>query len=152
MKKSYDKIQKQILDVKNNLRKEFADVKFQCKREILADRNNLKNQLFLRISKRIYDYTLTDDYKEKLIKNIQKLISKEKLTSYSIKISVKDESLIDSIKLTLGDNAQIIVDKTILIGGFIVVDKTRNVVFNETYDNALKTEEDRFCTYSGMNI
>ncbi|MBQ8781705.1 MAG: V-type ATP synthase subunit E [Oscillospiraceae bacterium] len=133
-------------DKKSNAGRDFvrevSRAELEMKREVLLHRDELTNQLFAAVEKRVAEYRKTPAYAEKL---------KEMLTAAQvdgdaeIMLAPEDMKYADSLKKALKtDKAVFKEDQNIRLGGMAVYFKEKGVVIDSTFDHALEDQRSEF--------
>lgn len=133
-------------DKKSNAGRDFvrevSRAELEMKREVLLHRDELTNQLFAAVEKRVAEYRKTPAYAEKL---------KEMLTAAQvdgdaeIMLAPEDMKYAESLKKALKtDKAVFKEDQNIKLGGMAVYFKEKGVVIDSTFDHALEDQRSEF--------
>lgn len=123
--------------------KEMSSRDFAAKKEILAYRTELVNKLFYSIEEKISAYCEKEDYKELLIKLVEKADKEQPVTDTSvIYLSQRDMKYSDMIEKRF--KAKVKKDKNISLGGVLVYYPEKNLFADNTLDTSLEKQRSLF--------
>lgn len=123
-----------------------ANSEFSAKRELILKRKEYTENLFLEISKKISDFTKTEDYKKYLLNAVNSAKNEYK-TNAILEVRKEDEEL---CKTLFSEKIKAVND--IKVGGIRIIFTDEKVSFDKTFDEALITQKTKFINKSGLNI
>lgn len=150
---SQKRVNEEKARIENDYKQQSSKEIYKYKKELLMKRDEIINQVFSDVKKRIENYMATGEYLKYLINCIQdasKSFRSEDLTVYLMEKDFEKrtdvEKILTNIKITWekSDN--------IHIGGVIVKKSGTNLITDETFDQKLIEASDRFIYDSGLTI
>lgn len=136
---AYNKIQRSIRDIESKYRRMLALKQQQLKTDSLMQRENLAQKIFDAVSKRIYEFTVSEKYENYLIN----LVKNEKINkNFIIMISEKDLKYSNVLQDISGCKVE--TDPDIVMGGISIVDTENGIAVDKTFDSAIKEQRKQF--------
>lgn len=132
--------------IKSDMNHELSDRLLTTKREFSEKYDELKALLFDEVRKMLSDFRKTDEYKNRIIKNIEAAVSYADNDSLTVYIDPEDASLIDELKGMFPCN--IIPSAQPFGGGIRAVIDRKNILIDNSYNSKLEEIADNF-TFDG---
>ena len=152
LQEMYNKIQDEITEIKGNSTKSVAQTEAMLRQKLLMRREEITNNVFRSVSKKLVEFTKTKEYDEYLY-SIAKNLAKEYATDNAI-VTVKSDDYSKSVELDkiFGGKCKILVDDSIKIGGLKLMNQNVGIFVDETIDTKLNDRKPWFYTHSGLSI
>lgn len=143
---SYDYIQHETAELKKHTKRELAKLGLENKRKLLTNRNELVDSMFVAVEARVKKFVKTQEYQDYFLDEIESFSKKYKLTDVEIHVGYLDINNKNYIQKAYKLPCNIILDKSILLGGFAVKDTAESIYYDYTLHNKLKEARDNFST------
>lgn len=150
-KAAFSFIQKEKAEFKADLAKENALKETAVKRDLFDKRNNMVNSIFNAASKKLKEYSNSDEYKsyiDKSAKTISEYIGGKSVVIY---ISPADSKFEETIK-NYFVNCEIIQDDSIKLGGIRCYCEELSLIADDTLDSKFENQKSEFISNSGFMI
>ena len=134
------RIESNIIVNKNN--QDITRDMLSVKQQVEKRRLELVNELFDELEERLKEYKQTEEYKDLLIKQIEKAKGFAKESDFVVFIDKSDKYLLEQLKNSTNVNIEI--SNTSIKGGIKVVIKDRNLLLNYTFVDRLNEERVNF--------
>ena len=151
LKDAYELIQRDIAERKAALVTEFAQKENALRRELYAARSAITEQVFTEAAGRIASYTVTDAYRDALVRAAQEasaICGSEGCTVY---LRPADMAIAADITAQF-QSASAQEDAAIAVGGLRVLCEKKGVLIDDTLDTKLQEERRRFIQTSGLKV
>ena len=149
LEKSYHVVSGRTKDMKRRLDHEVSQKSFEATREIFAHRNQLVEDFFDGVAKRVLDYVKTDDYRNNLADILKEVNASRPFTPRS-KAYVRAED-VDAVK-KLYPSLQVEADKKIKLGGVTVYYPEDKIYIDRTFDNTFAEQKTAFADTDFMRL
>ncbi|HCB99800.1 MAG TPA: hypothetical protein DEP42_01045 [Ruminococcaceae bacterium] len=150
---AYDLIQAKIADIHTKQSRQVSLAELEGRRKLLLLRDQMMQKTFDEVAEKIKAYTQTAEYSKWLCDTLQK--SCKSMPAGSLIVQVKSGEITPNDQMTAAagrDSVAIEESSKVTLGGFILVNKTKGIVVDETLDQKLHNEEDWFAASSGLSI
>ncbi|MFZ2539917.1 MAG: hypothetical protein WAX04_13640 [Oscillospiraceae bacterium] len=148
--KSYNEIQKNSQDIRKKLKREVAKFGLDCKRNVLIRRNEIKNRTFDNVTEKLFNFYNSADYNEYILAKLQSFAKANSLADVEIHVSERDYLNAQKLKDAYSLPCTFIEDKSIKLGGFILINTKDCIYFDETLTNILAEQKEYFIKNSGL--
>lgn len=145
------KLEEKIIELESKYKHELTRKEFESKREVLAYRNKLIEDIIENCEKNLTNFSKTLEYETYLLEKVKKTINEEKREKIIIKIREQDLKFETQIK-ALDERIEIEVDKKNILGGFKLIDIKNSVEVDETFKTALNMVMQDFYKTSKLNL
>lgn len=149
---AYRLIQKEMTEMRNGISREMAQREMNGRRELLAKRQKITDEVFERAKKQLYDFTQSDGYAALLQKFAGQLPQKFHRSGTVICIKKDDEKFGEQIKNAFGEDCALKVEADIHIGGIRAYNSEMGIMADETLDSLLEDQRAWFEENSGMAV
>lgn len=149
---AYQLIQKEMTEMRNRIFHEMAQREMDCRRELLAKRQRISDEVFDRTKKRLCEFTQSGDYAALLQKSAAKLKNTFDKPGTVICVKSSDQRYEDQIKAAFGGDCAVKVDSGIQIGGLRAYNSEMGIMADETLDSLLEDQREWFEENSGMAV
>ena len=149
---AYIMIQNEISVIKNQHSRKISLAELEGRRKLLKQREDIADKVFKETSEKILGYTQTENYLSGLCEGIKK--SSLLLPEGEIVIQVKPDDLKHADRLKAACDRPCSVEENINIdlGGYILVNRVKGIVIDETLDLKLSSQKDWFAASSGLTL
>lgn len=145
------KLEEKIIELESKYKHELTRKEFESKREVLAYRNKLIEDIIENCEKNLTNFSKTLEYETYLLEKVKKTINEEKREKIIIKIREQDLKFETQIK-ALDERIEIEVDKKNILGGFKLIDIKNSIEVDETFKTALNMVMQNFYKTSKLNL
>lgn len=121
-----------------------------CKTELIKKRTEIQNTVFEKLENKIREFTKSDDYEDFAANSLSKL--KDCGLSGNIDISVSAVPADKKAAKKIFPDSNITVSDSIKLGGFIVRDNEKEVMYDLTLDSSFELKKSDFPAVSGLRI
>ncbi|WHH61221.1 V-type ATP synthase subunit E [Petroclostridium sp. X23] len=149
---AYVKIQKEIRKTDKEKNEMISRAVMESKKALLQKREEIIEEIFNNIMKRIQSFLETPDYYTFLMQNILQGRQQVGQGEIIIYINKSDVSLIDKIKQQLSEPLEIQVDQEDIIGGCKVFNKTKGTLIDDSLAAKIAQQKECFLEISGLVI
>jgi vacuolar-type H+-ATPase subunit E/Vma4 len=149
---AYQLIQKEMAEMRNGISHEMSLRGMNARRDILAKRQKITNDVFERTAKKLCEFTEKSDYVvllQKFAGNLQKTFDK---SGTVICIKNGDQKYEEQIKAAFGKDCTFKVDAGIQIGGIRAYNSEMGIMADETLDSLLEGQHEWFEENSGLAV
>lgn len=150
MRQMETRIKAETINVKQQKNQAMAKAQLEFKRQEGRVQKELKDRVFREVMELVEDYMKTEEYRDFLLRCIQKSVEfagGEELTIY---INPSDQNMQETLEIHSG--TMLTVSKEDFIGGVRAVIRGRNVLIDHSFRTALRTEYEEFVFQGGDGI
>lgn len=144
------RIKAETINVRQQKNQAMAKAQLELKRQEGRVQKELKDKVFREVMELVEEYMKTEEYREFLLRCIQKSVefaAGEELTIY---INPSDKDMKEELELHSG--TILTISKEDFIGGVRAVIRGRNVLIDHSFRTALRTEYDEFVFQGGDGV
>lgn len=144
------RIKAETINVRQQKNQAMAKAQLELKRQEGRVQKELKDKVFREVMELVEEYMKTEEYREFLLRCIQKSVefaAGEELTIY---INPSDKDMKEELELHSG--MILTISKEDFIGGVRAVIRGRNVLIDHSFRTALRTEYDEFVFQGGDGV
>lgn len=145
------KLEEKIIELESKYKHELTRKEFESKREVLAYRNKLIEDIIENCEKNLTNFSKTLEYETYLLEKVKKTINEEKREKIIIRVREQDLKFETQIK-ALDERIEIEVDKKNILGGFKLIDIKNSIEVDETFKTALNMVMQNFYKTSKLNL
>ncbi len=150
-------------DANAQLNKELAEISSQASVEAAANLETRTKQLvekrdgfvadiFNEAKEKLVSFASGNEYHDYLVNRVSAVSKEYQMENCVLKVREADQALKDELVKVYQLPVEVEVSQDILIGGFILENKTTHVVVDESLDFALESQKDWFYKTSGLMI
>ncbi len=150
-------------DSSAQLNKELAEISSQASVEAAANLETRTKQLvekrdgfvadiFNEAKEKLVSFASGNEYHDYLVNRVSAVSKEYQMENCVLKVREADQALKDELVKAYQLPVEVEVSQDILIGGFILENKTTHVVVDESLDFALESQKDWFYKTSGLMI
>ncbi|RHM60052.1 MULTISPECIES: V-type ATP synthase subunit E [Coprobacillaceae] len=150
-------------DASAQLNKELAEISSQASVEAAANLETRTKQLvekrdgfvadiFNEAKEKLVSFASGNEYHDYLVNRVSAVSKEYQMENCVLKVREADQALKDELVKAYQLPVEVEVSQDILIGGFILENKTTHVVVDESLDFALESQKDWFYKTSGLMI
>ena len=152
LKKAYDQIHESLARIEKEHNEEVSKAILESKQTLFNNREEILKQVFSNVRGKLEDFKRKDEYRSYMIKTI--LLSLEQIGKGEILIYADSDDipLIEEIRAKAGTRFELFESEEQLIGGFVICNKTKGLMYNYSFINGLKQERDLFLENYGLSI
>lgn len=152
LEKAYSRIQEGLKGIHREKNEIISRAAMESKRKLLNKREEIINQVYEMVLKKLNNFVDSNEYEEYFLENINNLlVSSDSSDEIEIIIIKKDQDKIEKIKQIR--NCSITIDNDdLMIGGFKSYNKTRNVYNDESLYSKLEEHRDKIYEMCSIDI
>lgn len=150
-------------DAKRQLEKELASISSKASiesatnleqrtKKLVEKREELVKDIFAQAKNQLEAFVKTKEYKDYLIRHIQKIGQDYQMTGCILNLREEDMPYQKDLVQAYGFDIDVQVDHHIQLGGFVIENPVTHVVCDETLETALENQKDWFYKTSGLMI
>ena len=152
LRDSYILIQKEMAQMRKSIDSEVSKAEIQSKRELLKQRKELMEKVFLKAKEKLISYTKTQEYENLLKKSSQNIASMLDTTGTTLFVKKEDLNFKNEILAFFEKKCTVKEKNDIKIGGILGVNEKLGLIIDETLDSKLENERNWFSENSGLSI
>lgn len=149
---AYHMIQKEMAEMRSGITREMARRGMEARKELLAQRQKITDEVFARSYEYLKEYTKKSEYPALLEKFAKKLSSTFTKEGTVLCIKADDEQYEAQIQKAFGASCSFKIDNTIALGGIRAVNPEMGIMADETLDTMLEDQREWFEENSGMAV
>ncbi|MDF2631663.1 MAG: hypothetical protein K0Q85_259 [Caproiciproducens sp.] len=149
---AYRLIQKEMAEMRNGISREMAQREMNDRRELLAKRKKITEEVFERAAKSLNEFTQKSDYADLLKKFAGELSKTFYKPGTVLCIRKDDQKYQDLLQQAFGSDCTFKIDAGIRIGGIRAYNSEMGIVADETLDSMLEDQLEWFEENSGMAV
>ena len=161
---AYNQIKEEAAkDASNQLAKELSEISSLASveasasleentKKLVEKRDGYVDSIFSEAKAKLEAFVASNDYKDFLIKGVSEVSKEYQMEDCVLYVRSSDLSLKDELLKAYQLPITVEESQSIKIGGFIIENKTTNVVVDESLDFALENQKDWFYKTSGLMI
>lgn len=149
---AYNLIQKEIASDKLKITRELAKKEHNSLKNVFDRRTEIVNKVFDLAKEKLLEYTKTNEYKEKLIKDAKNTAEITKGNFCNVYIAEKDKDMKDKINEIFSNNSEVKVSDNIEIGGIRILCEALSIVVDVTLDSKLEDQIPWFTENSTLKV
>lgn len=149
---AYIMIQKEISDIRNRQSKTVSLAELEGRKKFLKQREEIMDKVFSEASARILEYAKTPEYVNKLCADIGKSCADMPEGPLVIRLRHDDMPYAEKLAAASGRNAAVEETSSITLGGYILTNKDKGVIIDETLDLKLSSQKEWFASSSGLGM
>lgn len=152
LSEAYHLIQEEAAQMRANIRRDISSSEIKLHRDVLIAREKITQRVFDEAANRMIAFTKSDAYRDFLLKTVTEakpVFSKKACVVY---LRPDDMQYAGLLSETLGENAQVIEDDSIILGGLRIKCSTIGLTADETLDTRLENQKIWFAEHSGLSI
>ncbi|HHU91154.1 MAG TPA: hypothetical protein GXZ22_08900 [Clostridiaceae bacterium] len=152
LKKAYDQIHESLARIEKEHNEEVSKAILESKQTLFNNREEILKQVFSNVRGKLEDFKHKDEYRSYMIKMILQSLEQIGKGDILIYADSDDIPLIEEIKAKSGVRFELFESEEQLVGGFIICNKTKGLMYNYSFINGLKQERDSFLENYGLSI
>ena len=151
---AYRLIQKEMAEVRNNITREMAHREMDARRELLAKRRSIMEDVFEGVRQRLLEFTATDRYAGLLEKDAAEIAAALRAGDGDAVLFLRPEDMKyqERVAKAFGHACEIRADSGIRIGGIRAVNNAAGLTADATLDASLEEQRVWFEENSGLAV
>ena len=137
------------IDAKHQLDKELAEISSKAS---IEKREEYVNTIFTEVKNKLVEFVNSSNYLEYLTSHVKAVSDEYQMTDCVLCVRKEDLKYADDLKKAYALPIEVEEGQQIQLGGFIIENKTTNVVVDESLDSNLEAQKDWFYKTSGLMI
>ena len=150
IRQSETRIKAEGVSARQQLNMAMSKAQLEMKREIGAMHRDLKKQLFREVEEKLQEFMRTEEYRDLLVKYIEKSAQFADGEEMTIYINPTDAGMKTYLEEHTG--MELTVSKEDFVGGVRAVSHKRNILIDHAYKGALESEYHKFLFRGGAAI
>ena len=152
LKKAYERIHESMDIIERDCNEEVSKAILESKKKLFHRREEIIRQVFSNVEEKLIAFKNTDEYKNYMIERILRSLEEIGPGEILIYADSEDLPLIDEIRTKTGNRFQLSESEERLIGGFIISNKTKGLLYNYSFTNGLNQEKASFLENYGLSF
>ena len=151
------------IDAKHQLDKELAEISSKASieasaqleerlKKLVEKREEYVNTIFTEVKNKLVEFVNSSNYLEYLTSHVKAVSDEYQMTDCVLCVRKEDLKYADDLKKAYALPIEVEEGQQIQLGGFIIENKTTNVVVDESLDSNLEAQKDWFYKTSGLMI
>ena len=151
------------IDAKHQLDKELAEISSKASieasaqleerlKKLVEKREEYVNTIFTEVKNKLVEFVNSSNYLEYLTSHVKAVSDEYQMTDCVLCVRKEDLKYADDLKKAYTLPIEVEEGQQIQLGGFIIENKTTNVVVDESLDSNLEAQKDWFYKTSGLMI
>ena len=151
------------IDAKHQLDKELAEISSKASieasaqleerlKKLVEKREEYVNTIFTEVKNKLVEFVNSSNYLEYLTSHVKAVSDEYQMTDCVLCVRKEDLKYADDLKKAYALPIEVEEGQQIQLGGFIIENKTTNVVVDESLDSNLVAQKDWFYKTSGLMI
>ena len=136
------------IDAKHQLDKELEE----RLKKLVEKREEYVNTIFTEVKNKLVEFVNSSNYLEYLTSHVKAVSDEYQMTDCVLCVRKEDLKYADDLKKAYALPIEVEEGQQIQLGGFIIENKTTNVVVDESLDSNLEAQKDWFYKTSGLMI
>ena len=150
-------------NAKHQLDKELAEISSKASieasaqleerlKKLVEKREEYVNTIFTEVKNKLVEFVNSSNYLEYLTSHVKAVSDEYQMTDCVLCVRKEDLKYADDLKKAYALPIEVEEGQQIQLGGFIIENKTTNVVVDESLDSNLEAQKDWFYKTSGLMI
>ncbi len=148
----YGKIQQEVSHLHSVNTTDISHHETEHRHALLHRREELTEELFETVAKRLCDYAQTEQYRKQLLESAREMADNFPLHGGKLMISSKDGTLLGDLQEIVGQGCTVTPDSSIKLGGLRLENIEAGIVVDETLDTKLEEQRPWFYSHSGLSF
>jgi vacuolar-type H+-ATPase subunit E/Vma4 len=138
----YVEIKKEQID--SEFKKELSQLKFDAKKLLIKKNTELGEEVYAETKIRLKDFGHTPDYNRYVLEAVEQIEHKNQFEDGKLFIKPSDQKLAKEMVKILGIDCEIVVDESIELGGFKLMNNKGTVLIDHTLEEKLSEKHNYF--------
>jgi len=152
LQKAYEKIQEAVRRFEREHNEEISKAIVESKEALFSRREEIICSVFEGVRKRLEEYVSGDDYPVRMEKELESALRDAGEGKITVIVNERDLELFGRIRTRLGAGFDIQASDEDIIGGFLVMNRDRGLVWDHSYLGRLNDERASFLERIPLNI
>jgi len=152
LKKAYEQIHESLDIIDKDCNEEVSRAILASKQKLFNRREEIIQQVFSNVEEKLKAFKNRDEYKNYMIERILRSLEEIGPGEILIYADSDDIPLIEEIRTKTGNRFQLSESEEQLIGGFIICNKTKGLLYNYSFANGLNQERVSFLENYGLSF
>ena len=152
LKKAYEQIHESLDIIERDCNEEVSKAILASKQKLFNRREEIIRQVFSNVEEKLIAFKNTDEYKNYMIERILRSLEEIGPGEILIYADGDDLPIIEEIRSKTGNRFQLSESEERLIGGFIICNKTKGLMYNYSFANWLNQEKASFLENYGLSF
>ncbi|NLX64957.1 MAG: hypothetical protein GX022_09340 [Clostridiaceae bacterium] len=152
LKKAYEQIHESLDIIERDCNEEVSKAILAGKQKLFNRREEIIQQVFSNVVEKLIAFKNTDEYKNYMIERILRSLEEIGPGEILIYADSDDLPLIEEIRKKTENRFQLSESEEQLIGGFIICNKTKGLLYNYSFADGLNQEKASFLENYGLSF
>ncbi len=152
LKQAYDQIHESLARIEKEHNEEVSKAILESKQTLFNNREKILHQVFSNVRGKLEDFKRKDEYRSYMIKTVLQSLEQIGQGEILVYADSGDIPLIEEIRAKSGTRFELFESEEQIVGGFIICNKTKGLMYNYSFINGLKQERDSFLENYGLSI
>lgn len=145
-------MQDKVRLIKNKCRQQVTKTELDAKRELLLHRNQLTQQVFDEVKKRLSDFSDSPEYPAYLTASLKAAAKEFPCENAVVRVKPDDLKYEKQIKAAFSVPITVVADPKNHLGGFILVNLEKGVLIDHSFADLMQEQLRRFYEECGLSI
>ncbi|NLB79711.1 MAG: hypothetical protein GX796_12990 [Clostridiaceae bacterium] len=152
LKKAYDQIHEALINIEKEHNEEVSKAILASKQTLFNRREEILESVFSSVKEKLKSFKNMDEYKSYMMKTILQGVDQAGQGEILIYADSEDIPLIEEIKATSGLRFGLAESEEQLVGGCLICNKTKGLMYDSSFINRLDAERSAFLENYGLSI
>lgn len=152
LKSAYEKIQEYVRKINKDCGEEVSKAILESKQALFNRRDEIIDAIFEGVRERLVEFAASDDYPVLMKKLLIKALEASGEGDIRLIVDEGGKDLFEDIRSSLKADFKIEESDESLIGGFLIMNKSRGLVWDYSFSSKLADERARFLERYELNI
>ncbi|NLU31066.1 MAG: hypothetical protein GXX04_00385 [Clostridiaceae bacterium] len=152
LQKAYEKIQEALRKFERKHNEEISKAIVESKEALFNRREEIISSVFANVRKRIEEFAGSSGYPDRMEKELENALRQAGEGKIIVTASAKDMELFSGIRTKLGEDFDLQESDEDIIGGFLVMNRDKGLVWDHSYLSRLNNERASFLERIPLSI
>lgn len=152
LKHAYEKIQEAVRKIEKTMNEDISKAIVESKQALFNRRDEIINMVFGSVRDRIMAYRKTDDYRQTLESWMKRAMEVAGEGELRVLADQEDLELMESLRGRLGLDYKVVESENPLLGGFLVINRTKGFIWDYSFERRLSDERQSFLEKHQLSI
>ena len=150
--KAIEQLDKELAEISSKASIEASAQLEERLKKLVEKREEYVNTIFTEVKNKLVEFVNSSNYLEYLTSHVKAVSDEYQMTDCVLCVRKEDLKYADDLKKAYALPIEVEEGQQIQLGGFIIENKTTNVVVDESLDSNLEAQKDWFYKTSGLMI
>ena len=152
LQKAYEKIQEAVRKFDKEYNEEISKAIVESKEAMFNRRDEIVRSVFDNVKKRLREFVKGNEYPAYIQEKLKAAIREAGEGKLLVTVNEEDMALFGEIRTRLGVDFELAESDEDIIGGFLITNRDKGLIWDYTFLNRLNREREDFLVRTGLNI